>query len=128
MCRAGYLVYVRGIHDEPFRFFCHGIDHHREHNGDASGHLLGPGCHGTQQGDDVYLETNQFACKFGKSLILPFRESRLELDIVAFDVAGSASPCRNTSKEGLNGPKVRETQPAGSSRHEPRSPRLYSSA
>jgi hypothetical protein len=32
-------------------------------------------------------EANQLGSKFGKSLILPFRESRLDYDVVAFDTS-----------------------------------------
>lgn len=53
------------------------IDHDREHNRDRGRRFLGsPPRHGSEQGDDIHLAIDQFACECRESIILAFRESR----------------------------------------------------
>ena len=70
-----------------YQIVCYRIDYDREHHRNARHQFLGsPSRDGTRRDDDVHLETEQFGKKFGKSLILPFRESRLDDDVLAIDV------------------------------------------
>jgi hypothetical protein len=69
------------------------IDYYHEDDGDIRGSFLGsPGCHCTEQSDDVYIETDQFGSKFREPLDPPIRKSRLDDEVAALDIAQAESP------------------------------------
>ena len=80
---------------------CNRIDHDGEDYRDICGRFFGrPGRHGTRHDKDIHLQADQFGGKIGKPLRLPFRESRLDYDIAAFDIAEFGEPFPECAEEG----------------------------
>jgi len=88
---------------------CDRIDHDCENNGDVGGRFFGsPSCHGTGHDKNVDFETDQFGKKLGKALIVPLRESRLEDEVLALDVAEVDKTFSECVEEGQRAPLGRE--------------------
>jgi hypothetical protein len=87
-CGSKLVTPVRARFQAWYHVVCYRLDHDGENDRDVCDRFFGrPNRHGTRHDKDVHLETDQVGKKFGIPLILPFRESRLDDDVLAIDVA-----------------------------------------